>query len=109
MLTGLRELAMRMQWRRGLRASVAVAAAMLICQAFGVPFGWAALGAFEAILVDNGGPYRSRLNTMLTVLAGGAFAGILGSMVGMLLHPGTTIPEVALAALATGAECFAIT
>jgi uncharacterized membrane protein YccC len=109
MLTGLRELAMRMQWRRGLRASIAVAGAMLTCKAFGMPFGWAALGAFEAILVDNGGPYRSRLNTMLTVLAGGAFAGILGSMVGMLLHPGTTIPEVALAALATGAACFAIT
>jgi len=109
MLANLRELAMRMQWRRGLRAALAVAAAMLVCKAFGVPFGWAALGAFEAILVDNGGPYRSRLNTMLTVLAGGAFAGVLGSMVGMLLHPGTTIPEVALAALATGATCFAIT
>jgi uncharacterized membrane protein YccC len=109
MPTGLRELAVRMQWRRGLRASIAVAGAMLTCKAFGLPFGWAALGAFEAILVDNGGPYRSRLNTILTVLAGGAFAGILGSIVGMLLHPGTTVPEVALAALATGAACFAIT
>ena len=109
MLTGLRELAMRMQWTRGLRASIAVAAAMLLCKAFGIPFGWAALGAFEAILVDNGGPYRSRLNTMLTVFAGGALAGILGSLVGMLLHPGTTVPEIALAALATGAICFAIT
>jgi uncharacterized membrane protein YccC len=103
------DLAKRMQWTRGLRAAIAVAAAMLVCKAFGRPFGWAALGAFEAILVDNGGPYRSRLNTILTVLAGGAFAGILGSIVGMLLHPGATIPAVALAALATGAACFAIT
>jgi uncharacterized membrane protein YccC len=109
MMVDLRELAMRMQWRRGLRAAIAVAGAMLVCEAFGRPFGWAALGAFEAILVDNGGPYRSRLNTILTVLAGGAFAGILGSLVGMLLHTGASLLEVALAALATGVACFAIT
>jgi len=27
--------------------------------------GWAALGGFETILVDNGGPYQSRLKTMM--------------------------------------------
>jgi uncharacterized membrane protein YccC len=73
---------------------------MLVCQYLGKPMGWAALGGFEAILVDNGGPYRSRLTTMLTVLAGGAFACIVASLVSTPLW---------LAVVATSAFCFAIT
>ena len=46
----------------GFRAGVAVVAAMVVCHMLGKPMGWAALGGFETILVDNGGPYRSRLN-----------------------------------------------
>jgi uncharacterized membrane protein YccC len=73
---------------------------MVVCRFLGKPMGWAALGGFEAILVDNGGPYRSRLTTMLTVLLGGAFACIVASMVSTPLW---------LAVIATAAFCFAIT
>ncbi|RXH57527.1 FUSC family protein [Granulicella sibirica] len=105
----VRELAARLQWRRGARAAIAVAAAMLLCLAFHKPMGWAALGAFEAILVDNGGPYRSRLNTMLTLLTAGALAGVLGSFVGSLMPRGASLQHTLIAALATAAICFAFT
>jgi hypothetical protein len=49
---------------------------MIVCKAFGQPMGWTALGGFKAILVDNGGPYRSRLTTILTLLSVGAVAGV---------------------------------
>jgi len=61
----------RLHWRRGLRAGIAVLAAMLVCRYLGKPMGWAALGGFEAILVDNGGPLQSiaaLLNVLLTGL-----------------------------------------
>src|SRR5215475_8241835 len=90
----------RLHWTRGLRAGIAVAAAMLVCLYLGRPMGWAALGGFEAILVDNGGPYRSRLTTMLTVILGGAIAGIAGTM--------ATTP-LWLAVIVTAGFCFAIT
>ena len=90
----------QLHWRRGLRAGIAVLAAMVVCRYLGKPMGWAALGGFEAILVDNGGPYRSRLTTMLTVLVGGALACIVASLVSTPLW---------LAVIATSAFCFAIT
>ena len=71
-----------LQWARGLRAGVAVAGAMIACSMLGLPMGWAALGGFEAVLVDNGGPYRSRLETMATLLAGGSLVCVIGAMVG---------------------------
>src|SRR5258705_1272357 len=71
----------KLHWPRGLRAGVAGAGAMVVCSLLGKPMGWAALGGFETILVDNGGPYRSRLKTMMTVLLGGAVACVVGSMV----------------------------
>ncbi len=89
-----------LQWARGLRAGVAVAAAMGVCYMLGKPMGWAALGGFEAILVDNGGPYRSRLTTMLTVLLGGALAGVVGALVSSALW---------MAVLVTALVCFAFT
>jgi len=90
----------RLHWTRGLRAGIAVLAAMVVCQYFGKPMGWAALGGFEAILVDNGGPYRSRLTTMLTVLVGGAIACIAGSLAAGPLWQ---------AVLITATFCFAVT
>jgi uncharacterized membrane protein YccC len=89
-----------LHWRRGLRAGFAVASAMLVCRALGKPMGWAALGGFETILVDNGGPYRSRLRTMATVLLGGAVACVVGSMVGGTFW---------LAVVVTAAFCFVAT
>jgi uncharacterized membrane protein YccC len=95
-IRGLRKL----HWTRGLRAGVAVAAAMVVCHLLGRPMGWAALGGFETILVDNGGPYRSRLATMMTVLVGGAVACIVGALV-----PGVLWAAVAV----TAVFCFAVT
>jgi uncharacterized membrane protein YccC len=90
----------RLHWERGVRAGIAVLAAMLACRALGKPMGWAALGGFEAILVDNGGPYRSRLSTMLTVLIGGAIACIVASL---------SSTPFWLAVLVTAGFCFAVT
>jgi uncharacterized membrane protein YccC len=89
-----------LQWARGVRAGVAVFGAMLACYLLGKPMGWAALGGFEAILVDNGGPYRSRLETMATLLAGGAIVCVIGAMVGGTLWA---------AILVTALVCFATT
>jgi uncharacterized membrane protein YccC len=95
-IAGLRSL----HWKRGVRAGLAVLAAMVVCQYLGQPMGWAALGGFEAILVDNGGPYRSRLTTMLTLLVGGAIACIVGSL---------AVQPLWLAVLVTSLFCFAVT
>ena len=101
---GLAERALRatrsLQWARGVRAGVAVLGAMLACHLLGKPLGWAALGGFEVILVDNGGPYRSRLETMTTLLSGGAVVAILGALVS-----GTLVLAIAMTALV----CFAAT
>ncbi|HWW23515.1 MAG TPA: FUSC family protein [Edaphobacter sp.] len=90
----------KLHWTRGLRAGVAVAAAMIVCHLLGRPMGWAALGGFETILVDNGGPYRSRLTTMMTVLVGGAVACVVGALV-----PGALWAAVVV----TAVFCFAVT
>ena len=90
----------KLQWRRGLRAGVAVSAAMIVCHLLGRPMGWAALGGFEVILVDNGGPYRSRLTTMATLMLGGAIACVVGAVASTPL---------ALAFVVTAGFCFAIT
>jgi uncharacterized membrane protein YccC len=90
----------RLQWMRGLRAGVAVAAAMIVCRMLGKPMGWAALGGFEAILVDNGGPYRSRLQTLASVMVGGAVACVVGALASTPL---------ALAFVVTAAFCFVVT
>ena len=74
--------------------------AMIVCYMLGKPMGWAALGGFETILVDNGGPYRSRLVTMMTVLTGGAVACIVASVV---------VGTFWVAVSVTAAFCFAMT
>ena len=89
-----------LHWRRGLRAGFAVATAMVLCRLLHRPMGWAALGGFEATLVDNGGPYRSRMETIAAVVFGGALCGIVGT-----LAP----PNLLLAALITAVVCFAVT
>lgn len=74
-------LARRMDWLRGLRAGVALSAPLVAGDVLGWPgMGWAALGGFEAIVADTGGPYRTRLDKLVTLSVGGA----LGLFVGML-------------------------
>ncbi len=89
-----------LHWRRGLRAGFAVASAMIVCRLLNKPMGWAALGGFESVLVDNGGPYRSRMNTIAAVLLGGALCAVVG----------TLVPQnVLIAAIVTAAMCFTVT
>ena len=99
-ITGLGSALTRMQWRRGLRAALAVGVAMFVCYLFHKPMGWASLGAFQVIVVDNGGPYRSRLANILTILIGGSLGVFLG------LLAGVNLPT---AVLATLFFCFAFT
>jgi len=84
-ITGLRTALASMQWRRGLRAGLAVGMAMLVCHLLHRPMGWAALGGFQVVLVDNGGPYRSRLYNVLAILLGGSAAVGLGVLAGVNL------------------------
>ena len=76
-------LAGQMDWFRGLRAAVALCAPLVLGDLAGIPnLGWAALGGFEAILSDTGGPYRTRLSSLATLSLGGAAGLFLGSLIG---------------------------
>jgi uncharacterized membrane protein YccC len=84
-----------MDWLRGLRAAVALCAPLALGYLTGIPnLGWAALGGFEAILADNGGPYRTRMASLATLSLGGAIGLFVGSMSGGTLY--TAIPVTAL-------------
>jgi len=93
-IAGLRTALGRMQWRRGMRAGLAVGAAMVVCLLLGHPMGWAALGGLQVVMVDNGGPYRSRLENAVTVLLGGSVAVALGVLAGANLPTALTITIV---------------
>ena len=75
--------ARQMDWFRGLRAATALCTPMVLGDLAGIPnLGWAALGGFEAIIADTGGPYRTRMRSLVTLSLGGAAGMMLGSMVG---------------------------
>ena len=87
---GIREKAVaivrQMDWFRGLRAAVALCGPIVIGELAGLPnFGWAALGGIEAIIADTGGPYRSRLASLVTLSFGGAAGLFLGCIAGRSL------------------------
>jgi len=90
----------RVQWRRGLRAGMAVSTLMVFCHVLGKPMGWASLGALQVMTVDNGGPYRSRLGNILTGLAVGSLALLLGSI---------SYGSLPIAIVITALFCFAVT
>lgn len=74
-------LARQMNWLRGLRAGVALSAPIVLGNLTGLPnMGWAALGGFEAIVADTGGPYRTRMGSLLTLSVGGAAGLFLGAL-----------------------------
>ena len=80
-------LARQMDWFRGLRAAVALCAPLVLGDLAGIPnLGWAALGGFEGILSDQGGPYRSRMASLTTLSLGGAAGLFLGSITGTSLY-----------------------
>ena len=70
----------RLDWARGLRAGLAVAAAMVVCRMLGLPMGWSALGAFEGNIVDNGGPYRARFISIAMLMGFGSLGAVLASL-----------------------------
>jgi uncharacterized membrane protein YccC len=91
----------RMDWFRGLRAATAISSPLLLGDVLQQPqLGWAALGAFEAIVADKGGPYRSRIASLALLTLGGASGCLLGSLVA---------GHLAYAILATVVWCFAWT
>jgi uncharacterized membrane protein YccC len=76
-----------MDWFRGLRAAVALCAPIVLGDLAGIPnLGWAGLGGFEAILADQGGPYRTRMASLTTLSLGGAAGLFLGAMCGTSLY-----------------------
>jgi uncharacterized membrane protein YccC len=80
-------LAGRMDWFRGLRAAVALCAPLVLGDLAGISnMGWAALGGFEAILSDTGGPYRTRMASLATLSLGGAAGLFLGSITGANIY-----------------------
>lgn len=89
-----------LKWRRGLRAGVAVGLALAVCNVLDHPSGWVALGALQIILVDNGGPYLSRLSNIASVLLLGSLGVLLGALAGA---------HIALALGITFAFCFVLT
>ena len=85
--TGAVALARQMDWLRGLRAAVALCLPLVLGDLSGIPnLGWAGLGGFEAILADTGGPYRSRLGSLVTLSLGGAAGLFVGAITGGSLH-----------------------
>jgi uncharacterized membrane protein YccC len=97
--TTLRASLRTLQWQRGLRAAIAVGSVLTVCHALTLPPGAAALGAFDALLVDNGGPYRTRLITMAVTIVGGALVFVAGALVPA---------NLAVAVPVTIAVCFVI-
>ncbi len=77
----------QMDWMRGLRAAGALCAPLVLGDLAGIPnLGWAALGGFEAILADSGGPYRTRMGSLATLSLGGAAGVFIGCITGGNLH-----------------------
>lgn len=84
---GAAAIAGQMDWFRGLRAATALCAPLVLGDMAGIPnLGWAALGGFEAIVADRGGPYRTRLSSLVTLSLGGAAGLFLGSLTGGSLY-----------------------
>jgi uncharacterized membrane protein YccC len=76
-------MAREMDWFRGLRAGVALCAPLVLGDLAGLHnMGWAALGGFEAIVADRGGPYRTRMGSLVTLSLGGATGIFLGALAG---------------------------
>lgn len=72
-----------MDWYRGLRAASALCVPQMLGVLLGNPnLSWSGLGGFEAIFADAGGPYRIRLETLVTVAFGGALGVALGTLAG---------------------------
>jgi uncharacterized membrane protein YccC len=89
-----------LDWARGLRAGLAVGAAMVVCRMLGLPMAWSALGAFEGNIVDNGGPYRVRFICIAMLMGGGGLGAVLASLAS---------PHLAWALVLTAVFSFVIT
>ena len=73
----------RLDWFRGLRAATAVTAPIVLGGVLHAPnLAWAALGGFEAILADPGGPYHHRIRSIAVLSLGGAAGCFIGTFAG---------------------------
>jgi uncharacterized membrane protein YccC len=76
-----------MDWSRGFRAGVALCAPIILGDLVGIPnLAWASVGGFTAIVADSGGPYRTRLSSIVTLLLGGSTGFFLSSLCGDKLY-----------------------
>jgi uncharacterized membrane protein YccC len=72
-----------MDWPRGLRAGTALCVPLLAVDITGVSgLAWTALGGFEAIIADSGGPYRTRLGKLAVISLGGGLGCAIGTLAG---------------------------
>jgi uncharacterized membrane protein YccC len=67
---------------QGIRAGVVTVCPLIVgvLTGHGLDYTWVSLGAFQASLADNGGPYRVRAVSMSAVVLGGTLAVIVGSI-----------------------------
>jgi uncharacterized membrane protein YccC len=81
--------AARPAYAAGVRASFATIIPLIVAEylELGSAGTWMSLGGFNGALSDKGGPYRSRAETMVALMATGAVAAIVGALVGGHLYP----------------------
>lgn len=86
----------------GLRAGVATTLPLLLVALTGHhELIWTSLAGFNTVLVDKGGAYRTRAQTMLSLALAGALSVLLGSL--FAAHP---LPATVLALLVVGLGGF---
>lgn len=86
----------------GLRAGVATTLPLLLVALTGRhELIWTSLAGFNTVLVDKGGAYRTRAQTMLSLALAGAISVLLGSL--LAAHP---LPATALALVVVGLGGF---
>jgi uncharacterized membrane protein YccC len=87
---------------QGIRAGVATTLPLVVGVVTGHAFEytWVALGAFQASLADNGGPYRLRAIGMSAIVVGGSLGVLVGSVASRWIW--AAVPLAFLAAFVSG-------
>ncbi len=86
-----------MDWFRGLRVATAVSVPMALGGLLNMPIlMWAALGGFEAVFSDPGGPYRHRIRSIAVLTLGGAAGCFIGTFAGGHMDYALAVTLIAL-------------
>lgn len=92
----------RLAWGAGLRAAAAIMVPLILGRALGNPgMAWAALGGFNAALVDKDGSYSGRAWHLAVVSFSSALAAVIAALLG---HA----PVTAIAGMAVWTTCAAL-